>query len=784
MMSDDAARGNLVDDATSFVGRQGDVDAVTGLFTEHRLVTLVGVGGVGKTRLAVQAARQIATNYPGGVWIVDLSYLSDGEALEHVVAGSMKLAGIPGNVSGRELWSRIGNQPTLVILDNCDRVVAQVARVVTDMLITASATQVLATSREPIGVSREIVFEVRPLALSTANPNGGGRDIPDAVRLFQERMHGAASGAWASDKIHAQIATLCDRLDGLPLAIELAAARTRTLSIDQIGQRLVDRFGLLSRGPSDVHPRHRSLRAVLDWSFDLCSERERQVWLRVSAFANSASLEAIESVCASDDLPSDSILDLVDTLVQKSILNRVDDHASTRYGMLDSVREYGHTRLSPEDNATTRTQHLAYYLDMARRAAEGWFGPEQPLWSRQLQSELPNIRSALDHSMLADRGEDSLELVGQLWFFWVACGFQTEGRHWAQKALARQTPTDSPARLQALWTLGWLTLIGGDIPSARALLDMCARQAADAKDETARAFATGLLGAAAGFSGDLAKAVTLYQTAVENRRQESDPASAAVLLFQLAEMQCMAGKLDEASESTAECLDLCTAAGETWCASYAHWVAGLARYFAGDADAAGRSATESFALKLSINDRLGEMLVAELAAWIAASRQDYVRAATLLAATERFWAAAGCQMMGFPKLIVQRERCQRLVDRHLSAQAIRQARSHGKRVNQFALYALVRGDSAFNSDDDVLASSSLLTRREEEVAELVGRGLTNREIADVLVIGRRTVETHVARILAKTSSANRSQLAAKLARRDTDVGTHARGLTGAHQVDR
>lgn len=446
-------RGNVRSALTSFVGRDEDVERIGKLLEEVRLVTLTGPGGAGKTRLANESAARQESRIPDGVWIVELARVSDPMDVPHAVLTTLAIREAvltttatrgappqPATDPTERLTGALAHRRTLLVLDNCEHLLDAVARVVDRVLTTCPGVRVLATSREPLAVAGETLHPVAPLALP---PDGIGPELAaqyPAMRLLIDRA-GAASPAFAVDSGNvAALVQICRRLDGMPLAIELAAARLRALSADQVAERLDDRFRLLTGGARTALPRHQTLRAVVDWSWDLLDDPERVLLRRLSVFAAGATLQSVEQVCSGAGLAGEQMLDLLPALVDKSLVEADADCATydrvTRYRMLETIRAYGAEKLAESgESERVRRAHARFFLDLVETAEPKLRGPDQLMWLQRLDVEHDNILAALRWTIGARESYLSLRFIAALGWYWWLHGYRAEGGDWARQVL-------------------------------------------------------------------------------------------------------------------------------------------------------------------------------------------------------------------------------------------------------------------------------------------------------------------------------------------------------------
>ncbi len=431
---------NLPQRWDSFVGRERDLAHVKRLLLTARLLTLTGVGGAGKTRLAQQAAAESLERHPDGVWLVALESLTDPMLVPQAAAAAVGLREQPGRPLTATLCEAFRAQSLLLLLDNCEHLIGACAHLAQTLLQSCPQVQILATSREPLAISGEATFPVPTLPQSASPrpaPPGGVEEPSEAVRLFVDRAALSLPSFALTAQNAPAITRICRQLDGLPLAIELAAPRIKTLTPDQISQRLDNRFRLLTGGSRTALPRQQTMQAAIQWSHDLLSEPERVLFRRLSVFSGGWTLEAAESVCSGDGLDEWDVVELLSSLVAKSLVQSdEDDGPGHRYRMLETLRHYsGELRLASPGSEAVRARHRDWFLGLAERAEAELNRPEQATWLDRLEAEHDNLRSALDLSLEQDR-EAASRMAGALWKFWWIRGYLSEGRNFLESALS------------------------------------------------------------------------------------------------------------------------------------------------------------------------------------------------------------------------------------------------------------------------------------------------------------------------------------------------------------
>jgi predicted ATPase/DNA-binding CsgD family transcriptional regulator len=433
---------------TSLVGRQAETSELTTLLDTHRLVTLIGPAGVGKTRLALRIAAVHTGRFPDGARFADLAPV-EPQLVGDTLARALGVAPQPGWSLREVLRDVASGMQCLLLVDNCEHVVTEAAEIVADLLTAGGQLHVLATSREPLGVPGEVSYQVPTLPLPTpdAFTRAATAGTYDAVRLFIDRASTASPGFTLTDAIAPAVTSLCQRLDGLPLAIELAASLVRSFEPDQLLEHLDQRFELLSAGARTAAPRHRTLRGAIDWSYDLLHDHERALFDRLGVFPAGFDYKAVQSVCGTDDLSSTTVMTMLPRLVDKSLVSTL----GRRYRLLETIRAYAAERLATSGAQTTiRRQHAAHYLDVAEHAEQQLRGPNQRAWLDRLITEQPNLRAVLAHSTATGDIEAAWRSVAALQRFWDITGQRREAHEWIQRTQAVGDPPATPAAVAGL----------------------------------------------------------------------------------------------------------------------------------------------------------------------------------------------------------------------------------------------------------------------------------------------------------------------------------------------
>ena len=764
--------GNLPAELTSFVGRRGEVAEVRRLLSGSRLVTLTGVGGVGKTRLALRAAAGLRRAFGGGVWLVQLDQLRNEALVAQAVTGVLGLHARSGLSPEAALAEYLADRRLLLLLDNCEHLVDAVAKLADQLLRAAPGLRVLATSRESLNIAGETVLPVAPLP---APDPGQPLTVATlarfpAVGLFAERARQVVPGFTVTEANMAAVAGICHRLEGLPLAIELAAARTRVLSAEQIQARLGDRLGLLTRGGRANPTRQQTLRASIGWSYELCSEAERLLWTRLSVFAGGFELDAAEGICADDRLAAGDVLDLLAALADKSVLIAEHGAGGVRYRLPETLREFGQERLRESGEYTAlRRRHRDWYEQLARQADTSWLSRQTADRVARLFREHANVQAAQDFCQTEPgEAEAGLRIAMHVWlFYYFDGGYVSEGRYRLGRALAL-TAEPTVWRAQGLLLASLLATASGDRRAALPLLDQGTSLARQLDDPATRAFAGYCAAVFCTFGGDLQQAVAHYEDGLEALPPAAVHArQRALLLLNLANAAGLAGDEERAVACHRKFVALTGAGGELSDDSHSGywlWVQGLAAWRRGDLVRAAGLQQQSLRLRAGLNDLRRSTLCVEALAWIAASRRQYERAAVLLGAAGGLWRSMGTTLDGYGHLVGFQRDCERQTRQALGEQAFQAAFHRGLEMpaEDALAYALQQPpeEPPKKPPTPAVPGGVLLTPRELQVARLLARGRSNKEIAARLVISQRTAEGHVERILAKLGFSSRAQVAA------------------------
>jgi predicted ATPase/class 3 adenylate cyclase len=606
----EAPRNNLRLEVTSFVGREREIEQAARILEGSSLLTLTGPGGVGKTRMGLRLARQLLDQFEDGVWVVELGALTDPD---FVLPSVVKVLGLSEPV-GRSLLSTIVDhlkgKRLLILLDDCDPVLAASAELAEALIGTCPAIRVVVTSREALGVAGEAILPIASLGTPEVRPTVSPSDLEavDACRLFVERANAVQPGFTVTERNARSVVQICRRLDGIPLALELAAARVRTLPVEQIASRLDDRFRLLSGGSRAAVARHQTLRATMDWSYDLLTEPERAILRRLSVFAGGATLEAVESVCAGDAVDAMDVLDLLGRLVEKSLVVTDPASAEARFGLLETVREYARSRLVEGDEADpTLRRHRDWYVALVDQASSAFFaGPEPADWLRRLDREHDDLRAALEWCLdQPGEGRAGLHIAAGLWRYWEIRGHLAEGRGWLERMVQAVGTDVSPLRANALTGAGNLAFMQGDFKAASTFHEASLALHRQIGDRQSVAYAANNLANAALQLGDHARARALYMETLEIARELGDVRGVAFGSINLADVAIRQGEVDEARALYEGALVTIRDLGDRWMEAFALDMFALATSRAGDRETARSLHVEALAILEETGDPRG-----------------------------------------------------------------------------------------------------------------------------------------------------------------------------------
>jgi predicted ATPase len=679
---DRSTPGHLPLELNAFVGRSAELTRLAEALETARLVTVTGMGGVGKSRFTAHAAAR--ADVRDGVWRVELSAVREPHVVEYALVEALGLTDQTTRPPRQVLLEHLAERQLLLVLDGFEHLVDACASLVGDLLGRVPGLRVLAAGRRPLEVEGERLFPLAPLA------------EPQAVELFADRAAARVPGFALDDGNRSDVLELCRRLDGIPLAVELAAGRLSALSPAQLLSRLEDRFRLLTGGGRDRPPRHQTLRTAIGWSHELCTPEERLLWSRLSVFAGRFDLEAAEYVCSGDGLHTDDILDVLGELLAQSVLSREETAAGVRYRMLDTVRAYGADWLEATGDADRlRRRHRDWYIGLATWCELDWFSPRQGEVAARVETELPNLRRALEHC-LTEPGEAHLGqyLAGTLWFYWVGCGRLSEGRHWLERSVEFDGDRDQ-SRLKALWVLGYVAALQGDTVPALSALQECREDAERTGNPTAVAYAEHRTGCLALVTDDMPRAESLLRSALD-RYTEIGELNSNVLMGQVELAMALAfqGDLQAAVKLCEDVRRVCEDHGERWALAYALYVLAYEAWVEGDPARARDLLGESLGICHAFHDLLGTVLAIELLALVTVVEDDPAEAALLQGAASRMWPSVGLPLFGSAYYNAPHERCEATARERLGDQRYEECVRAGARLGQEAAVARALGRGA------------------------------------------------------------------------------------------
>ena len=780
-------RHNLPLARTSFIGRERETLEIKRLLAMTRLLTLTGVGGSGKTRLALEVASDLVGAYPDGAWLVELAVLSDPALMPQAVAKALGVREQPGRPLVETLKDVLRSRKMLLVMDNCEHLIEAAVRLVDALLDSSPGLRVLATSRETLNASDEVAWVVPSLTVpysrqQTYTPQE--LEAYESVRLFVERARQRDPSFELTLRNGQAVSQVCRRLEGIPLAIELAAARIGVLSVERIAERLDDSLRLLAAGGRTALPRHRTLRATLEWSHELLGEPERKLFGRLSVFAGGLTLEAAEAVGTGDGIGQHDVLDLLSKLVDKSLVvaeASPGEEGALRYRMLETLRQYGQERLEESGEAQrVRERHAEYYLALAEgtdlQEAERELNAARPVaWLKRMESEHANLRAALNWSLDKDDEPEGgraaqlgLRLSVVLWWFWHT--HQIEGRRYLQSALSgRSDPTMTRWRARALNAAAGLALYQADYGASKALMDEALalyRELGDKEGIAAGLTDLGLV-AVLGQQDDIPLPAVLEELG-ELKRGLKNRNTLAYLLMLEGMMAMSRGDLEHSVTLHERSLELFREIRNTQGIITCLGHLGLLALIRGDYESAPILLRESLRLAWELDYKQSIQHCLYTLACVTACREQPVRAARLWGVVEGMEEAYGAHLTPIILSLTNYEGHLSRGSSQLGEEEFAVAWAGGKAMSlgQAIEYALSEEEEREpptlvpEQQPPPDERTERLTRRQREVALLVARGLTNRQIGSELSVSRNTVNNHVARILRKQGLRSRAQIAA------------------------
>jgi predicted ATPase/DNA-binding CsgD family transcriptional regulator len=749
--------GSLPEALTSFVGRRREIGRVAAVSASSRLVTLVGPGGVGKSRLAIEAARLRLDQHPDGVWLIDLAGLSDPALIPRALASALSIVEGQRRSLDEALERVLRESNLLLVLDNCEHLIDGCAGLVDRLLHSCPNLRVLATSREPLAIVGEQLVEVSPLPVPAAEGDRDARRLRanEAAQLFAERARAIRPDFVLTEACSEAVAAICRRLDGIPLALELAAARLRTMTLAEIDRGLDDRFRLLSGGGRGRRAEHRTLRGMVDWSWELLNDPQRILLRRLAVFAGGWTREAAQHVCADDTLPRADVAQTLGTLVDRSLVAMDDWRGNARYRLLDTMRAYAGERLRDvDDEAATRRRHQAWYVDLLE-AADLDVQRDQLAWLSEMDDEIENVRAALDwcrvepatteHVLRASHG--ALE-------YWDMRGHVSEARQRFEELLAL-LPNGSPTagRMMGEAFFAFTLATGGEFARAVVVLDGALGRLRQVDDPLATFWVECVHLQRLVFSAD-SSAPSFGLGLLARLRQSPHPVGNAMVPVLVGLAHLVLGNLGEA-ERMLRC------AAETTTEERMRGLVldalGVTVYRCGDRQGAQDYLRQALAILKVFPDWRSCATTVQHLAFTASALEEWERSARLLGAAEMLFDLSN--MAPFPRFGLDPEQIAAICRDRLGEGPFASAFAAGRKMSaeRAIQYALTSAPPRRRSPRAV--GERCLTRREWEIASLVAEGLSNRRIAETLVIAEKTAESHVSHILAKLGLSSRARLA-------------------------
>ena len=752
--------GKLPAESTSFVGRRRLLTEVKAAFANTRLLTLVGPGGVGKTRLALRAVADLRRTVSDGVWFIDLAGLEDPHLVPKAVITSLGLADRSGQWPTSLLVTHLASREALLILDNCEHLLDAIAVLADVVLKEATGVRLLATSRQPLGISGERVLQVPPLTLPG---EGSGSAESEAVALFLARAADAGIQLEETAATRQLVSDLCRHLDGMPLALELAAVRLRTIGLKDLIERLSGRFALLTGGSRAALPRQQTLMATIDWSHDLLSGQEAAVLRRLAVFSSDFGLDAAEAVAAGTTIDQSSVLELLSSLVDKSFVARMPAAVIARFRLHETMREYALLKLRDVgEQATTMKAFVRFYSAMCKVGEEAAQSVDVVEWLKRMDGEADNVRAALAHCLNGPDHAVGMSMVGSLLWYWTARA-TSEGAYWLDRFLERREG-DPAAAARALYARGFLAMTQGDATTAQPLLVE--------SEEKARALHDGpvlarILAVSAGvrvMSGDLEGARSQLREAEVLASALDDAAADAMLALTAAFIALGDTDLQALGRVYSKWAGRARNRGDIQTLSYLISMYGFSLLQNGQPEPARPLFVEALAIERRLENRDMILYMLDGLACEAAMSGRPQRAARLLGAAENLQAETGIRLMRHmePLLMQARE----AISASLGAANLESETQAGRRMvrDEAIAYALDEKKPSRVAGPPIKTSTSPLSKRELEIAELVSEGISNKEIASRVFLSERTVETHVSNILDKLGVNSRVEISSWVGR--------------------
>ncbi len=788
------------------MGREREMAEVEGELATTRLLTLTGAGGSGKTRLALEVGRGLIGAYSNGAWLVQLAPLSEGALVPKAVAEALEVPERPGEPIADTLADVLRDRRLLLILDNCEHLLEAAARLVDRLLDSCPRLRILATSREAIGVEGEARWLVPTLSVPDPQRGPLSEDESESVRLFIERARGRDPSFSPGPYNTPAVADICRKLEGVPLAIELSAARVGTLSVEQISDRLGRSLDLLTRGGRTAEPRQRTLRGTLDWSHDLLLETEKVLFRRLSTFAGGWTLEAAEKVASGEGVGEEEILDLLSGLVEKSlVVTEERPESGIRYRMLEPVRQYAREKLEEGgESETVLCRQAEFFLALAEEARPRLRGPEDAEWLERLEREHDNMRAALSWALESGEIKVALRLAGALGTFWYAHSHSDSGRKWLEAALARDDRASVTVRIKALEALYWLTFDQWDHDRSEAIAREAMELSAEAQIEPSLAASLRIMSAGpAWVRGDYERGKELLEESLAISREAGDRVMVAEALIMLAGTEWGLGGTGRGNEIYQEGIDLCREAGYTYRlpdfllslgyqllleGDYERGAAlneeaaaicrergykrsldlaldnlGWAALLQGDHDRARPFYAESLVVCKDLGDRAVASESLDGMACLAGAKGEVKRAGRLFGAAQalRETLSEAVAFQHKPEEEAWREPYRATARSRLGEPAWEEALAEGRAMSiesaiEYALSEEHTSAAMPEQPPPTPEHPGGLTSREVEVLKLVATGMTNAQVAKELFLSPRTVQRHLNSVYHKIGVSSRT----------------------------
>jgi predicted ATPase/class 3 adenylate cyclase len=629
----DLTPNNLPQDSTSFIGRKKEIAEVRALLGTTRLLTLTGAGGCGKTRLALHVAAEILEQHADGAWLVELAALGRPELVPQAVATVLGIREVTGQTLVQTLVENLQSKHLLLILDNAEHLQPACAKLAREMSRTCPQLTIVATSRVRLGIDGESAYRVP--SLTTPDPKLEATPERllqfESARLYVDRAQQTMPRFAVTEQNAPALASVCRRLDGIPLAIELAAARMRSMSVEELDRRLDQRFRIVTGGARTAPRRQQTLRALIDWSYDLLDDSEKNLLCRVAAFSGGCTLQAAETVCAGDGIEEWEVLDLLTSLSDKSLVVAEEHDIATRYHLLETVRQYAGERLMESGTGkAVREGHRNHFLALAEEAESELMGAAQAKWLERLEVEHENLRAALEWSLAAAESAGGLRLCGALWRFWWTRGHLSEGREWCQRALGKAGGDERTAeRAKVLYAAGAMAYYQGDYPSARARSEESLAIRRQLGDRRGLASSLNILGNVAVDQGDFASAQTLFEESLAIDRELGDQRGIAAMLSNLGSVAQNKGDYQAAATLYEESLAIIRELGDRGGIAIVLICLGLAACGEKDYPAARMRLEESLAIGRELGDRRNMAMSLTSLGYVADEQGDFVSACAL-----------------------------------------------------------------------------------------------------------------------------------------------------------